>query len=791
MPRNYLRPRQHNTRNVTSPFGVEHSSAQWPERFWRYETAWEDNIITVNISHTTFRSSETRQINLGEIVMDVRGGRSPYRKMKRLRDFPRLLKAVKIGINTVLARNDDGDAWQQVGMFLWNCIRFFVWCIRKGIHKLSDLTPEDVTSCVASVGKKGWWGVLGYDSALRALLKRAKADHAFAISLKGTSDHVPYTTFNHTRISAQIGLPLPRSALPDWFSRAMCKIYDDKRKQPARLSQRLVDTGSLIRTLNLLALFPPYADSIPFFPFQNAEAAKRRYQKVHSLRANYDGRTLNLPLPQAISLLETSLKWAFDYFPGVTELVQIVLNAFKKNRNKNADECDAAMRTALRNAYPAIREKYQLPFPEIDMNHGNQSLHAMVGYVMTAITCLIALNHGRRRNEILGHEKIYGLYVGCVQEVAPESDNKKIDIYIEKSLRNYATLWCNILVQRCVEKLETLHTLFNRFKPSSRATNRRPSSSAGGNAKLSREERLKIKRAQKLFTLVNFSKRGLTGGNTEYNWDNYAPEFFTMAGVDVRDFAARTHPFRRLFAVLFVYRYDCPELLALSQHFFHLTVDQTRIYVTDSKSRVQKNRIAELFAKGREDQKNLQELLSETRTRFLAEKIEDLLNGKLLGGAFPRVVLRFVKQLSKFSDFLELTNEEKARLITERLEHIGYKVSEKENGACMAGDARRGRQNANCARDGDIHPETASPKRCQKCTFSLTTSTTILWFEKDRDEARACADNLRLAPSIRIGYQRQADQMDAIIALEKQFSEETANQYQAVEATWPLTQAAA
>ncbi|MFL9992419.1 hypothetical protein PQR34_14495 [Paraburkholderia sediminicola] len=762
----------------------------WPQdKSWRYASDWNADVVLINVSDKKFPTANVKPFDLGKILMDVRGKRSPYKEMRRLRDFRGFIKALKIGLNSVCHRNDDGSIPTEISVFISTCTKFFIWCIRHGIHNLTDVTPSDVHQCVAEVGRRGWFDMLEYKEAFRTLLRRTQSDIELAESLRGASTHVRYLTLNLDAIEEEVGLPLCKGrAIPRFFAEGLRKTLGDKRKQPARSLFAMKNAGGLMRTLKLLSMLP-FSDSLPFQPYYDVNDPMRpikKAQRTRRERLGRDGRTQNLPLPQAIALLEHSLKWAFDYYPAIIELLEVALDRCATQLDK--PHLEKVMRDAIRLAYPAIKEKYQLPFVDIELNIGKNALRSMIAYLMTATMVLIAINHGRRRNEIIGYKKFYGLYYGCVRFVAPESDNRKIEIYIEKTLRDYATFWCNVLVQRCVERLEAIWTLVHRLDSSAGLT----ATPAGQGKNVTDDDLLAQQRRRKLFVLPLLSKKGLTATSNEpdYSWSQFAPTFFTMAGLDLRDFPAHTHPFRRLFAILYVYRYDSSELLALSQHFFHITIDQTDIYVTDPKARRQKDRIAALYTKVQEEVRGLRELLSDARTGFLVKKIEELLNGKPLGGAFPRLVLRFVKQLSMFSEFTKLTNNEKARLLTERLENIGYKVNEKANGACMVGTTRRGRGKANCYRDGDVHPETAAPKTCHACSFSMTTETTIKWFELDRDQARAQAENPRLSPALRLANKREADLRDVIIDLERRFSEDNARQYAAVEATWPARDSA-
>src|SRR3546814_15108988 len=52
---------------------------------------------------------------------------------------------------------------------------------------------------------------------------------------------------------------------------------------------------------------------------------------------------------------------------------------------------------------------------------------------------------------------------------------------------------------------------------------------------------------------------------------------------------------RRLFALIYMYRWDHPVLQALSEHLCHVDIESTRLYVTDDEMRKEAERIEALY----------------------------------------------------------------------------------------------------------------------------------------------------------------------------------------------------
>jgi hypothetical protein len=277
----------------------------------------------------------------------------------------------------------------------------------------------------------------------------------------------------------------------------------------------------------------------------------------------------------------------------------------------------------------------------------------------------------------------------------------------------------------------------------------------------------------KLFSQRSFSHFGFSRAATEFRWESRARQFFTFCGMSTTDFSGRAHPFRRIFCLLFVNRYDHPELIALSEHLGHVGTDQTQVYITDPPARRLERRIAMLIGRAKDEMKDFYQMLEDVRSEAFEQKILALLSGTLIGGGLPKLILKFIKRMSASATFRAMSPEGQARYTRERMEAHQYKYEESRNGGCSAGNARHTRKAAKCAADGQIHHERANAETCHGCIHSLTTENYIALMEKDAAELREASENPRNPPSLRVRWGKDASALLEIAKQERQLGEKS------------------
>ncbi|MFM0627776.1 hypothetical protein [Paraburkholderia xenovorans] len=727
------------------------SEHDWPIKHSRYISDWTENAVTINVGHKS-APPIYRTWNFDTVFLAIQDGTSPFRRTRRLSDFLEFSRSLKCVINACCGKYHQGDLNAYLPAVIATSLRIFIWMHRHSNPKLGGLTRTDAEELAQSVARDGWWKILEYDGALKKLLKLARNDPVVRKAIKGTSNGDKGEFINGVdaeSIERLIGLPFAPGLTPKWFIDEYATIASlQSRGNAERVGNALKNVGRVMQALNLFANIPASFDKLSFFPFADANKRATELQKGQgdAETNDKDGRTRNLPLDAAVCVFGEAIRWVYDYFPGILATCMLVRKAFDDWKG-SASTADREVKKTLLQGFPHIQQRYGLPFNIRSLSKGDDSLVACLKHFYTAVTCLVAINHGRRKNEVNGSDKPYGLYHGCVVAESEEFQLCRIDIYIEKSIRDFQTFWCNKMVVDCVRNLEALYACF------------RPLSSPDFVAPTD----LTAARAMKLFTYRVMTLSGLNGRWQTYRWDTDSKAFFAKINLPEDILSNKTHPFRRLFCLLFVFRYDHPELLALSHHLGHFGLEQTKIYVSDPPMRQLENRLSMLMTQARTEEVALDTMLKEARSEYALKKIEDMLNGQDTGGAFPRLVLKLLKRLSSSVQFRLQTSREKASALNERLERHGYSPLEKPHCACFAGKARHTLRHSNCFHDGELHTEEASPKKCRGCIHQLTTDNYESGLRAEAESSMKRAQNVRLPPSQRRSAATFAQDIEQVI----------------------------
>lgn len=728
----------------------------------RFVSEWEEDVIVINIAHKNDKSSKLRSYNLAEISLSTLGGDSIHTNTVPLQRFPHLIQTLKAAINETLHLKTStvGDA---VTNTLNHSLRFFVWMIKRGMYRLSQLTHQDTEDFARDCADQGWWGLSGYDDALKSALAEAKLNRAFAQTLIGNSNS-GRVSVNAEAVSSAIGLPLSANFIPSYFVAELANILELKKPLGVRKPRIQTTTSTTYAEcmieINKLALIPGGIDSIPFYPFESPNAcATARFP-------NDKGRTRNIGLDDAVKMFEHAVNTVYDLGPAVVELAEVARTALEHALQNGLTESGAVSR-ALTNALPNIKASYQVSLSGVNTLNSRE-LGDLISKVQVGAFCLIAPSHGRRRSEIIGHDVPHGLYFGCVSPVDEAGQYHKIDIYVAKSLQCYTQFWCNKLVRDAVKLLEDLA---QQFRPlyTGRKTYRPVQSE---------------QRGDKLFISRPFTESGFRNPPYVLDFGRKAAEFFGEIKLSPEYVNEKTHPFRRIFAMLYKHRYDNPVLLAMHQHLCHETLLSTHTYLRDPDNRADEETAAALFRKGDGEIRAHQEIMEEVDSEYFEEKILKLLKGEATGGMFPRIVLQLMKKLSKNVTFERAPLSEKAKIVRERLESSGYKASEKEHCVCFAGSASKTRGRSNCYSKEKIHPELATPATCNGCVHTLTNSNYHQSIFKTRDLLLAEAKNFSLPKALRLAKQKEANFLDLYVEKDLMVAEQNKAAVETLVASW-------
>jgi len=373
---------------------------------------------------------------------------------------------------------------------------------------------------------------------------------------------------------------------------------------------------------------------------------------------------------------------------------------------------------------------------------------------MTACFIIVATNHGRRLNEIIGSRQLpYGLYFGCINESKDSPEIKLIDIYIEKTLQDWGSFNVNKLVVDAVKCLEDLSQFFRPLSTDSKQY----------------QPTLDLRRKDKLFSYRLFTEDGFKGKPFSYSYQAASSIFLKRAGIKNMELDHRGHPFRRFFALLYYNRYDMPDLMAISNHLCHLDPGTTHIYLEDPVMRIAAEKIEELFgSRILEDAKQMDSEMEDVRSEMFASTVLEILKGERSGGTWPQVVLRVYKIMSESVEFKELDLNHKSYAISGALMDENYIRWPFPHGGCNVGGNQISLAEAPCRRKDENHPhmEDASPELCSKCSHFDCSLLNIQFLTDSSEMHRRVEEDYSKPTFLRIANKKARESLDRVIKTE-------------------------
>ncbi len=330
---------------------------------------------------------------------------------------------------------------------------------------------------------------------------------------------------------------------------------------PAQL--RLLKAGpvppSRVSQIHLLRLLQPWeyqwqmrrclpGDKLTFDPFPSESIAK-----VASKLGTASGRTKTIPVPQAMILIDRSIRWILDYSPSILDMIkqsdEVALgNKLIRQRGRKLRKLEEVLKDLQ---FPEGPGQPWPVRPRIIGLSDNKSLG-----IASTLRCLfascflvIAAFTARRRNEVTscrerGTDNDY-----CISS---NEEGYWIELWIEKTVQQWDKTPCPEVVVKAVEILREL-------SESARIINAKPDLFQ-----------------YKLFGSSKTASFRVGKGLAELTNHLDIPPLDDGSSWE---FTARQ--LRRFFAIMYIWRYEFGELSALSYQLRHYNLDMTRRYITE------------------------------------------------------------------------------------------------------------------------------------------------------------------------------------------------------------------
>lgn len=720
------------------------SRHDWPvgaPTHWRILSDWRDGLLQIDGAP----ARGVHKIDLSAVPLpgnsDIGG---PFGDGLTLGEFPHWVDLARCYAAGVLRDAAGHDPAGVVVNQLNHVFRFFAWCIRKRIYHLSAVQFRDMQALALDLQPHGWIGALSIHARLRELVCRARDEPKVLEQV--TRVHRGVLAISPRGVSDAIGIPISAREYPREFREAMTELSGAKlRIQGSGAGDRRWSQASFklcFGALNRLAHLPEGFDRLGFEPFANAREHARRTIGIP------DQRTANLPIEEAIKLLRCALDWVYHRSDGVIELVAIWRDAICHGEHGYSNRVQA-VNDRLQLAYPQIQERYGLPVGRVlavqAMGACAISVLDMVQRLQTAALLLVGINQARRKNEIVGERRrAYGLYRGCLTLSDPFVEAYELDIYIEKTWQDWLRMSTNRLTVDAIRMLEKLRAA---MFPDEKATGLATSSSG---------------RDHKLFVLP--SHQFFLGNSLkpdQYNFEKHSDSFYDQAGVAQP--YRKTHQMRRMFALLYMYRWSHPSLQALSDHLCHLDLESTRIYVTDDEMRKEGERIEALY-RIRVDGFP-QDELDEARIQFQDDQLRAMLSSPDAGGPMTYRCRKWVRRLAHAVSFSEAELDALVGSARDLMQRHQCEPQPFRHGICWAGSSSNATRKGGCADATGLHRERAAIDVCGTCPFHSTSAAFLANLERDvmaSTDAAAAAED----PREQMQYRASAQKLRELIDLE-------------------------
>lgn len=419
------------------------------------------------------------------------------------------------------------------------------------------------------------------------------------------------------------------------------------------------------------------------------------------------GRTRTIPMPQAMMMIERSVRWVVDYGPS--------LLAIKDRSDLPFDRAKLVIGQDELRGGEKFRASPGSPFPILSgermfrpgeliaednlskamFRRGGMTLPAALNFLMASCAVVIATFSARRAGEILG------LKAGCIER--DDSGKPWMRVFIHK------TIWLEEMIP-VPEVVASAVALLERLSLRAREDKGSPYIFQYN---LPGSERS-----------VGLSSDGMPA----FRLANLLQEFGYFIDVPALEDGSRwkfnPHQFRRFFAILYVWIYELGDWGALSYHLRHFNPEMTRRYVSDGElgqiiSVADREHTAQILANAALGHVTLSGA-SGQRLTLAARRLHDQMNQQVL-------VVSEAKFQSRLLRFVERAD------VTLRALPWGYCATSSKVGKSQV---------PRCAPDKDVpNPGAATVSTCRECRFSVRSANFLPYLDSSirihRDIAKA------------------------------------------------------
>ncbi|QYD68776.1 hypothetical protein KZJ38_21585 [Paraburkholderia edwinii] len=460
-----------------------------------------------------------------------------------------------------------------------------------------------------------------------------------------------------------------------------------------------------------------------FLPFPNPH-------ELANLLGRPCDRTKNVLVKSAGRILKTTMLYLYEIFPLLRRLLEEMIVAAEAASACGRRQLGEYMYDAFRSS--SIRKDlnellpYSIEFLDTERSPSGEIAHTVRSVILNVIaSCfiLISIMNARRKCEISDSD--VGLYSGCLVTVNADLGLYQVPFYIAKTFCKRIPFYVNATTVDAINALEAFQYMYARFE---RCAIHEKTSTTNGKTSL--------------FTYRRLNARYGIGIASQFEFAEYKDSAGVL-GVchealgDGNDWSA-SHIGRRMYGIVFFYRYENSDLIALKYQYGQIDLETTRAYVTDPLSRHDMESIYFTSPTEAEEHKRarMQEIADLDRElgivgdEKLAEEIYAILEGKSFSGGYAFYVK---KVYAKFARTASFSGTRGVDAVISAMKRKGHFPRPFPHGECMLGTALNQRA-ARCysGKSKRVEREKASVKICSGCIYHLSKAAYIENLKADR-----------------------------------------------------------
>lgn len=481
----------------------------------------------------------------------------------------------------------------------------------------------------------------------------------------------------------------------------------------------------LRQTMNWINLLADVPGGLSFTPYETV--TKTAVEQGGAPMA----RTKNISPGEVGLLLKEAFKWIYSHAPMILALFEELTDALERERPSDRE----------RNAFVSEQLRTSRVRVALDQSIGARlcatrvrgakddevGIQNLAQALFDACFIVIGFMNARRADEIQ-HRKV-GIYHDALALFDARLGLYECDFYLEKYRKGYKRFFVNACTVDAIKVMQQMSAIAVRLRVSAGKQH------TGAGAVATERKITQIPRFNHLMSESAewFSFNAGPSGLSRY--------FFQRAvGGDV-GWHLRPHMLRRAYALIYLYRYEDGELLALSDQLDHFTADNTLQYVTESS--VPDGRVP-LTAFGRvsEEERKLLEQESESVRREVEaaqhEKmlvfVESVITGvDRTSGGLAKLLRRFHAKLATRIDYSALSSQQQASTLAAAVQGRGQRLRPYRHGDCGAPEEAAGKGLGRCYDEDakSLDRSRATPILCHKCPYHRASKGHLLGLQQE------------------------------------------------------------